>query len=69
MSAGKVVSARGTFGGLATLWCEGNFHLKNWFVTQHWIFTELFHIPSKIAIDLFNLNVPINFLEKKECWN
>ena len=35
MSAGKAVSARGTFGGLATLWCEENFHLKRWFVTQH----------------------------------
>ena len=69
MSAGKAVNARGTSEGLATLWCEGNFHLKNWFVTQHWIFTELFHIPSKTAIDLFNLYVPVNFLENKECWN
>ena len=35
MSAGKVVSARGTSRGLATLWCEENFQLKRWFVTQH----------------------------------
>ena len=35
MSASKADNARGTFGGLATLWCEGNFHLKRWFVTQH----------------------------------
>ena len=35
MSVGKAVNARGTSGGLATLWCEGNFHLKIWFVTQH----------------------------------
>ena len=33
MNVSKVVSARGTFGGLATLWCEDNFHLKSSFVT------------------------------------
>ena len=33
MSAGKDVSVRGTSGGLATLWCENNFHLKSSFVT------------------------------------
>ena len=69
MSAGKANNTRGTSWGLATPWCEGNFHLKNWFVTQHWIFTELFHIPSQISIALFNLYVPVNFLEKGECWN
>ena len=68
MSVGKAVSARGTSGGLDTLWCEGNFHLKRWFVTQHWIFTELFHIPSKTIVALFNLYVPINLMENKECW-
>ena len=35
MSAGKAVNARGTYGGLATLWSEANFQLKRWFVTQH----------------------------------
>ena len=68
MSAGKAVIARGTSGDLATLWCEVNFHLKRWFVTQHWIFTELFHIPSKTIVALFNLYVPINLMENKECW-
>ena len=39
MNVGKVVNMRGTFGGLATLWCEETFHLKIWFATQHCIFT------------------------------
>ena len=33
LTAGKVVSARGSCGGLATLWCEDNFQLKKWFAT------------------------------------
>ena len=68
LNAGKAVNAKGTSGGLATLWCEANFQLKSWFVTQHWIFTELFHIPSKTYFALFNLYVPVNFIENKECW-
>ena len=30
---GKAISARGTCGGLATLWHEENFQLKNWLAT------------------------------------
>ena len=29
----KVVSARGSYGGLATLWCEENFQLKKEYAT------------------------------------
>ena len=68
MNAGKVFNARGTSGCLTTLWCEENFQLKICFVTQHWIFTELFHISSKISLALLYLYVPVNFNEKKECW-
>ena len=60
----KEVIARGTCGGLATLWCEEKFHLKNSFATQHWIFTELLHSASKISISLFNLYVLVNYTEK-----
>ena len=35
---------------------------------QHWIFTEFWHIASKISLSIFNLYVPVNFQEKKECW-
>eukprot|EP00253_Pinus_taeda_P001799 PITA_01799 len=33
------------------------------------IYTDLFHLPSKISLALFNPYVPDNFLEKKDCWN
>ena len=65
---GKVVSARGTYGGLATLWCAKSFQLLYFHATEHWIFTELFHSASKISIALFNLYVPVNYVEKQECW-
>eukprot|EP00253_Pinus_taeda_P008362 PITA_08362 len=67
--AGKAVSARGTSGGLATLWSEDLFHLNNFQETQHWIFTELKHKASKLTISLFNLYVPVSYTEKRECWN
>lgn len=67
--AGKAVSARGTSGGLATLWSEELFHLNNFQATQHWIFTELKHKASKLTISLFNLYVPVSYSEKRECWN
>jgi exonuclease III len=67
-NGGKVVSARGTSGGLATVWIEDQFHLESSFETQHWIYTELRHKTSKISIALFNLYVPVQFVEKKECW-
>ena len=69
MNVGKAVNVRGTSWGLATLWCEDNFHLKISLVTQHWIFTKLQHISSKISMALFNIYVPVNCKEKKECWN
>ena len=65
LTTDKAVSARGSCGGLATLWSAEKFQLKNWFVTQHWIFSELFHLSSKISYALFNLYVPINYSEKK----
>ena len=65
LNSGKAVNARGTCGGLATLWSEEKFHLKRWFVSQHWIFTELFHLLSKLTLALFNLYVPVNFWGKE----
>ena len=68
LNAGKAVSARGSSGGLATLWSEDKFQLNRWFATQHWIFTDLYHYSSKISLALFHLYVPINYSEKRECW-
>ena len=52
---GIVVSARGTSGGLATLWSEENFLLQSSHSTHHWIFSKLRHLLSKTTISLFNL--------------
>ena len=64
----KVVSERGTSGGLATLWSKDVFLLKESYASQHLIFTDLQHIPSKNSLVLFNLYVPVNLIEKKDCW-
>ena len=68
LNTGKAVSVRGTSGGIGNLWCDEKFQLKRWFVTQHWIFIDLFHISSKISLRLFNLYVPFNYSEKNDCW-
>ena len=68
MTSSKAVSVRGSCGGLATLWCKDNFQLINEYVTQHWIFSELFHNNRKITFALFNLYVLVNYEEKKYCW-
>ena len=68
-SSGKAVSARGSSGGLATLWSEDNYQLINTHETQHWIFMEIIHLASKLTISLVNLYVPVNYSEKRDCWN
>ena len=66
MNPGKAVNARGSCGGLATLWCQESFQLKKGYPTQHWIFSELFHYTSKTSYALFNLYIPVNYMEKKK---
>ena len=68
-NAGVAISAKGTSGGLSTLWSDDKFILKSSYVTQHWIYTKLQLISSKTFISLFNLYVPVYFLEKSFCWN
>ena len=68
-NVGKAVSAKGSAGGIATLWEENYFTLENSFTSQHWIFTKLCQIPSKQSICLFNLYVSVNIQEKRSCWN
>ena len=50
------------------MWHEEKFQLINWYSTQHWIYTKLFHLSSNSTFALFNLYVPVNYLEKKKCW-
>ena len=66
-NAGKAVSSRGSSGGLATLWIEDLFQLNKSHETQHWIYTELIHNPSKLTISLFNIYVPVLHSEKRDC--
>ena len=66
--AGLAMSDFGSVGGIATLWIANLFSLSNSHTTQHWIFSELRHIPSMLSISLFNLYVLVNFQEKHDCW-
>eukprot|EP00253_Pinus_taeda_P028676 PITA_28676 len=66
--SGKVVSARGTAGGIGTFWAKNSFSLERSFETQHWIFTELRHTASNLNLALFNMYVPVHYEEKRECW-
>lgn len=60
-NTGIAVNARGSSGGLATLWREEQYQLINTHQTLHWIYTEIIHIPSKLPISLVNLYVPVNY--------
>lgn len=67
-NTGIAVNARGSSGGLATLWREEQYQLISTHQTLHWIHTELIHTPSKLSISLINLYVPVNYTEKRDCW-
>ena len=41
MNVGNDVSARGTAGGIATLWTKNSFSLEHSHTMQHWILSEL----------------------------
>eukprot|EP00253_Pinus_taeda_P010020 PITA_10020 len=64
----KVISARGSAGGIGTFWSKNLFTLGRLHETQHWIYTELWHTAGKVKLDLFNMYVPVHYEEKKECW-
>ena len=44
-----------------------SFSLQNYFKSQHWIFTKIWHLESNTSVSIFNMYVPINFQEKKDC--
>ena len=68
LNNGITVSARGTCGGLATILSTDKFTVLSSFTSQHWNFSELQCFVSKISIALFDLYVPVNHVEKKDCW-
>ena len=55
-NVGKAISARGSSGGLETLWSDEEFDLESSFEIQHWIYTELLHKSSKLTLSLFNMD-------------
>lgn len=64
----KSSKCKGYMWGLSTPWEEEKFHLERSLKEKHWIYTEMWHLASKITIILFNIYVPILYAEKKECW-
>ena len=63
------MSARGASGGLATFWDSAKLELVEEEGTIHWLFTKLIHKESSHPVSLFNMYVPVSFVEKKECWD
>ena len=66
---GRAVSARGASRGLATFWDSAKLDLVEEEGTTHWLFTKLLHKDSDQLVSLFNIYVPVSFIEKKECWD
>jgi len=65
---GRAVSARGASGGLATFWDSAKLDLVEE-GTTHCLFTKLYHKGSGHFVSIFNMYVPVVFVEKKECWD
>ena len=63
---GRAVSARGASGGLETFWDSAKLDLVEEEGTTHWLFTKLYHKESGHYVSIFNLYVPVSFVEKKE---
>ena len=66
---GRAVSARGASGGLATFWDSAKLDLVEEERTTHWLFTKMLHKESGHLVSLFNMYVPVSFVEKKEFWD
>eukprot|EP00253_Pinus_taeda_P011135 PITA_11135 len=65
----KVISAQGASGGLATLWNASKFSFVSETLNTHWLLLKLQHLDSKEIINLFNVYIPLNAVEKKACWD
>jgi exonuclease III len=63
----KAVSARGASGGLGTLWNASKLNMVAEKQNVHWLFTKFQHQESKEVFSLFNVYVPVNAGEKKNC--
>ena len=66
---GQAVSARGASGRLGTLWNISKLSMVIEILNTHWLFLKLQHLDTKEVISLFNVYVPVNAGEKKDCWD
>ena len=66
---GVAISARGTSGGIRTLWNPNIFSLQSWHSTMHWIKTSLLHLPTGKILTVINVYMPAMYQEKIDCWS
>ena len=65
---GLAASARSASRGIGTLWKKDAFELIHSTSNTHWILSILLHKDSGIQLSLFNIYVPILYMEKKSYW-
>ena len=63
---GRVISARGASGGLATFWNSSTLDLIEEHSTIHRLFIKLLHCESGHQVSLFNIYAPVLLSEKKK---
>jgi len=68
-SRAQAVSARGASGGLGSLWNPLKYRLVSEIQNTHWLFLKLQSMNSREIFCLFNVYVPVNLGEKRECWD
>eukprot|EP00253_Pinus_taeda_P008466 PITA_08466 len=68
-SSGHAVSALGASRGLGSLWNPLKYRLVSDLHNTHWLFLKLQPLDSGEAVNLFNVYVPTNIEEKRECWD
>eukprot|EP00253_Pinus_taeda_P015611 PITA_15611 len=68
-SEGQAVSARGASGGLGTLWNPSKLTRVKEIANTHWLFSKLKHVDTDETLCLFNVYIPVNAREKKNCWD
>ena len=54
---------------METFWDSAKLDIVEEEGTTHWIFTKLYHKYFGHFVSIFNLYVPVSFVEKKECWD
>eukprot|EP00253_Pinus_taeda_P017174 PITA_17174 len=66
---GCICEARGTSGGITTIWSQEEWNSEAEIIEQHWIKTVLRNNMSKQQIVIFNIYTPNHYRDKKVCWD